>query len=239
MALSPSGRKERSAVGSAAATGVLVACSLVVAGLSVRQALFPPPPPSEVPSTTQKDWLQYAAVGSSLGSPNAKPALVVFSDYQCPWCKRLDDVLHEVLAEHDEPLRFVYRHWPITSIHPQAKAAALAAICADQQSRFEAMSKLLYGKKDSLGLISWRDLATRAEVRDLDEFDRCVVGEAAEEILVRDSLDAVELQVIGTPTVLVAGRRINGSVPKDQLKRLLGLKATAGARSASAVSRSQ
>jgi len=183
----------------------------------------PTTPPSEVPGVPQRNWLEFADAGSVLGDSTVPPTMVVFSDYQCPWCKRVDDILQDVLSTTDRPVKVLYRHWPLTAIHPHAREAALASICADRAGRFHAMHRELFRLKDSLGLIPATDFAVRAGIVEIDAFDRCTKSADAQLVLKRDSLAASRLQVGGTPTILAGGKRFNGSIPKAQIEKLLGV----------------
>lgn len=63
---------------------------------------------------------------------NAKVTLIEFGDFQCPSCRELDRLLHEILPNHPE-VRLVYKHFPLTEIHPWAMTAAIASQCTYQQ----------------------------------------------------------------------------------------------------------
>lgn len=70
------------------------------------------------------------------GSANAKITLVEYSDFECPFCQRAYGTVKQILKTYASDLRFVYKHYPLTQIHPHAQKAAEAANCAAQQGKF-------------------------------------------------------------------------------------------------------
>lgn len=87
-------------------------------------------------SVAEDDWTQ--------GNPEATVTLVEYADFQCPACAAYHDVVKDVLAEYGDQIQFVYRHFPLVSIHPNAIPAAKAAEAAGMQGKFWEMQDLLY-----------------------------------------------------------------------------------------------
>lgn len=87
--------------------------------------------------------------GEIEGNANAKVVIVEFSDFQCPFCKRwTDQNMTRVRGELGDQVAFVFLHFPITQIHPNAGNAALAAQCAAEQGKFWAMHDILFAKQN-------------------------------------------------------------------------------------------
>jgi protein-disulfide isomerase len=77
-----------------------------------------------------------------LGPADAPITIVAFSDFQCPFCKRFHDTTYQaLLAEYPNQIRFVYRNFPLTSIHPEAKPSAVASLCANEQNAYWEYTK--------------------------------------------------------------------------------------------------
>ena len=125
-------------VGEAIVTGLLAACALVVTALIVRREFYPAVARAGDlrPPTRVKNWQQFARGEERIGSPAAPVTVVVFSDYQCPFCKRVFTSLKSLSATHPVTFAVLHRNFPIATIHPFARRAAVAAACAAIQGRF-------------------------------------------------------------------------------------------------------
>jgi protein-disulfide isomerase len=146
--------------------------------------------------------------------------LIEFGDYECPFCRRVQPVLDEFLADNsDVSVRF--RHYPLTDLHPSAEGAAKAAICAEAQGRFRQMHGLLLTESQWTETNDWIALADRSDVPDLDGFSTCMEGAQAEQRLQRDIALGDSLGVSGTPAFLVPGDLHRGYLTMDQLMALL------------------
>ena len=81
------------------------------------------------------------------GGETAVVTLVEYSDFQCPACGAFQPILNEVLAEHGDKIKFEYKHYPLTQIHPFAEPAARAAEAAGQQGKFFEYADVLFAKQ--------------------------------------------------------------------------------------------
>jgi len=147
--------------------------------------------------------------------------VVVFSDFECPFCKRLASVLRAMERRNQEGFAVVHRNFPLASIHPHARSAAIAAECAAKQGRFPQYHDLLFERQDSLGLIGWTELARRVRVGDLDQFERCLKSPVVAKELQADSATAEALQIKGTPLIIVDGWLLQGLPPESRLDSLI------------------
>jgi protein-disulfide isomerase len=87
----------------------------------------------------------------SRGPMDAPVTLVKYGDYECPYCGEAHPMLKELLERVGEQVRFVFRHFPLDSMHPRARRAAQAAEAVGSQGRFWEMHDLLYERQDELG----------------------------------------------------------------------------------------
>lgn len=92
--------------------------------------------PADVATVSEDDYVE--------GNPEAKVTLIEYGDFQCPYCGAVYPVLKEVLPEYKDDVKFVFRHFPITSIHPNALVAHKAAEAAGQQDKFWEMYDKIY-----------------------------------------------------------------------------------------------
>jgi protein-disulfide isomerase len=155
-----------------------------------------------------------------LGPATAPVTLVEYGDYECPFCGAAHPILEQVRQVMGDDLRFAYRHFPLSQIHPHAYQAAEAAEAAGAQGRFWEMHDLLFANQDRLGL---RDLIGYAGALDLD-LERFVTDLRAHAYAGRlreDFLSGVRSGVNGTPTFFVNGMRHDGGYDFEALLEAL------------------
>lgn len=158
--------------------------------------------------------------GHFIGDGQASDVLVAFSDFQCPFCQRLDFSLRELQARRPGLVSIRYRHFPLAG-HTEAFAAAVASECASEAGRFTAYTRVLFEKQDSIGQISWSEFAVRAGVSDTIAFGRCRGQPEPAEAVRRDIAVGRSLGLEGTPAIIVRGRLIVGAVSTDTLEAFL------------------
>jgi Na+/H+ antiporter NhaA len=152
------------------------------------------------------------------GRVDAPVTLVEYGDYECPYCGDAAPTIQKLLAHLPDELRYVFRHLPLTDVHPDAQGAAEAAEAASAQGRFWEMHDLLMENQDSLRPM---DLYRDADALglDLDRFGddlrrRRYAARVAEDV---QSADASG--VSGTPTFFINGRRHQGVYDIDTLTK--------------------
>ena len=155
------------------------------------------------------------------GDRQAKIAVIEYSDFQCPFCGRF---ARETLPQFEKEyvragkVLFVFRQFPLESIHANALRAAEAAQCAGDQGRFWELHTLLFADQKQLDAASVRDNARRAGVN-VDQFDKCMDSDIATRVRA-DAQTGKRLVVQGTPTFFVGTVQSNGMV--KIVKRLSG-----------------
>jgi Na+/H+ antiporter NhaA len=150
------------------------------------------------------------------GDDDAPVTLVEYGDFECPFCGRAEPVVRELVSEFGHDLRYVFRHLPLSDVHPRALLAAEAAEAADDQGAFWEMHDLLFQHQDAL---EPKDLMGYAEELglDLERFtDQLRRHEHAGRIA-SDVDDADLSGVSGTPTFFVNGMRHQGAYDIDTL----------------------
>lgn len=155
-------------------------------------------------------------VGSSpsMGPENAKVTLIEFADFECPSCRQLDLVLRELLPQHPE-VRLVFKHYPLTDIHPWAMTAAIASQCAYQQSpaAFWKMHDAIFDAQDVISPSNvWDkmlDLAAQQGLN-LEAYKACMINpETATQVKAMIE-EGHAVTVSATPTTFINGRRVVG-----------------------------
>jgi protein-disulfide isomerase len=150
------------------------------------------------------------------GTVDAPVSLLEYGDYECPFCGVAYPVVEAVREEMGDALRFVYRHFPLTTVHPHAWMAAEASEAAGAQRRFWPMHDLLFEDQKHLAV---PDLVARARVLGLDEdrFEEELAAHVHADRVQEDFVSGVRSGVPGTPTFFVNGVRYEGPTDVDSL----------------------
>ena len=151
----------------------------------------------------------------SLGDPKATVTLVEFSDFECPVCRSLHDVLRGMLPNYPQ-VRVVFKDFPLEQLHPWARTAALAGRCAYQQDP-KAFWKVYDSIYDQQELISpsnaWSKMTDFAADAGLnaDTFKACMASPETSAAVDASRANGQQLEINSTPTVFVNGRRLVGA----------------------------
>lgn len=137
------------------------------------------------------------------GKADAPVTLVVFSDFECPWCGKLEPLLAQVLAANPETVRVVFKHLPLP-MHAQAEPAALAAIAAQRQGKFWEMHDGLFAVQQWTPA-AITETATRIGL-DMTRFQADMNSQETRMQLAKDRADAQAAEVNATPSVFVNGQ---------------------------------
>lgn len=180
-------------------------------------------PVVEAPVTAEPQFVRYDVASEgfpSIGPKDAPIVIVEFSDYQCPFCRRWHEQVYQpLLNAYPGKIRLVYRHLPLTSIHPDAFSAAEAAMCAGEQNAYWQFHEKLFSS-NSLGNDTYVRYA-----RDLDlnmtSFESCISERRFQQAVQADLDFAVNLGVRSTPTFFINGLAIVGAQPLDIFKQVI------------------
>ena len=154
---------------------------------------------------------------AKLGPDSAKVKIVEFSDFQCPFCQRFHPTMKRIIEEYGNDVQWVYKHFPLDSIHPQARPAGNAAECAGEQGKFWEFADELFVNQSQLGDAYYKSLA-----RDLDlngsQFDSCVDSNKYADKVNADYQAGLAAGVQGTPASFINGNLISGAQPYESVK---------------------
>ena len=162
----------------------------------------PPPFRAEVPTG-----------GAPSKGPGYAPVTIIkFEDYQCPFCKQVQPTVTELLSRYNGKIRLVHKDLPLDSIHPQARQAAEAARCADEEGKFWSYHDLLYTNSANLSQENLKSYAKEVGL-DINAFDRCLGSGKFKAVVQKDVIDGAHLGVTETPVFFINGREISGNQP--------------------------
>lgn len=220
----------------------LVPASIVIAGACIAVALYfsngaqaipgAPTAPNEptaaaptdagevVDPVTDKDHV--------LGTADAKVTIIEYSDFQCPFCSSLHPTLKRITEEYGDDVRWVYRHFPLESIHPEARPAAVASECVAElggNDAFWNFADKLFSNQQALSEATYTRLAAEVGVSEA-AFTDCLKSDRHNEVIDENTTDAVETGGTGTPHTLIIGEDgtaypVKGALPYNAIKPIV------------------
>lgn len=180
--------------------------------------------PDNVAPVTKADWIR--------GNPNAPIQIVEYSDYDCPFCKDFHETMKRVINEYGSngQVAWVYRHFPLTQLHPNAPAIAQAAECVGHLGGNEAFwtfSDLVFSERGTNEATDMSKLAGFAQTAGVatDTYNNCVNNETYLQNVEADFENAAAVGGRGTPySVIIVGDQtgvINGAQPYNTVKNIV------------------
>ena len=168
------------------------------------------------------------------GNPNAKVTVVVFDDFQCPFCSRMHQTINSSLKTYGDKIKVIYKDFPLTDIHPWAQRAAIDSQCLANQSAgafwdfadyVHANGGQISGQKrpvdlqyDELDKIA-QDMGRRHAV-DATQLNTCLKDQPKQK-LEASQAEAEKLSIDATPAVFVNGQKLEGAVPQSEFEATL------------------
>jgi protein-disulfide isomerase len=152
----------------------------------------------------------------TLGPADAPVTLVEYGDYECSYCGQAYPIVNDVLRQRPDKVRFVFRNFPLTQVHPRAQAAAEAAEAAGAQGSFWPMHDHLYEHQDALDDASLVAAAKELGL-DVERFKQDLTNQTYAERVRADFMSGVRSGVNGTPTFFINGRRHDDSWDEQTL----------------------
>jgi protein-disulfide isomerase/uncharacterized membrane protein len=162
---------------------------------------------------------------ASVGPKDAKVTIIQFADFQCAFCRKLDQALAAMRKTYASEVRFVYKHFPMNPLcnptihnekHRYACEAATAGECARRQGKFWPMHDLLYQRQAHLERSSLDTDAVDAGL-DPKAFLGCMSDPAARDAIVQDAVEGAAVKVNATPRTFINGRLFGGVLSEDLL----------------------
>lgn len=158
----------------------------------------------------------------SFGPENADITVVMFEDFECPYCGKAFPVISSMREQFGDSVRFIYRDFPITAIHANAQKAAEAGQCAYAQGKFWEYHDLLFKNQTKLTVADLKSHASKLGL-DTDQFNTCLdTGEYADEVQ-QDFEDGVRAGVSGTPTFFFNGNPVKGVLTQNAFVQVISV----------------
>lgn len=150
------------------------------------------------------------------GSPDAPVTIIEYTDYQCPFCKRVQPTLKTLLKEYPDKIRFASMNNPL-SFHSKALPAAMAARAAGKQGKFWEMRDLLFENSRALDDASLVKYAKKLGL-DVEKFDNDRKSEELKAEILKEQKQAIQNGATGTPAFFINGKKLSGARPLAQFK---------------------
>ena len=205
--------------------------------ISELEAKAPAPQPAQAPTQpTAPSVFQVSLDDDPVkGNPNAPVTVVEYSDFQCPFCSRFFQQTLPLIEENyidTGKIKFVYKDLPLDSLHPNARAAHIAAECADEQGKFWEYHDVLFEKQPQ-----WSNLASSELQNTFTEFatemglqaasfESCMQSPNIADEVNKDTLEAASFGATGTPTFFIGNEKdgfikLVGAQPYATFQRVL------------------
>ena len=154
------------------------------------------------------------------GNKNAQITLLEYSDFQCPFCIRHEPTLTQLLNDYKDKIRLVYRHFPLTSIHPYAQKAAEASECASEQGKFWEMHDKLFAANGELAVDALKKMAVDLKLN-TSQFNNCLDSGKYASKVNQEAAEAQAAGITGTPVTFVNTELVKGAYPVDTFKQII------------------
>ncbi len=164
------------------------------------------------------------------GAKGGSVMLLEFSDFQCPYCKKVQPALRDLVKKYHDRVAFGYRHFPL-DFHQEADESAIAAECAREQGKFLEMHASLYQQQKRQSVSDLKMIATKIGVADTKKFNACLDGNKYRKLLERDMEVARSIGINGTPAFVIGnydskkgvltGEILTGALPVEVITETL------------------
>lgn len=200
--------------------GVIGICLLIVGGL-VWAIIAGPRSPDD--DRKEAEGIFRDDADPSLGPHKSKAAVHIYGDFQCPACAVAEEGLSYARKTHKDTVRFVWKDFPLISIHTNALPAANAARCAESQGKFWEYHDKLYEKQRA-----WYSLSTPVNVfidyaqdmgLQLEEFKTCLTERRFEQKIKNNLAEGRKNNVQATPTFFIGNKRVTGVLQNSEWDR--------------------
>jgi protein-disulfide isomerase len=171
------------------------------------------------PDADTKVWKVEPGNAPSRGPKNAAITMVVFSDFQCPFCGRIEPTLTKLEQDYPGKVRVVWKNFPL-SFHQNAKPAANAALAAGEQGKFWEMHDKLFANQQNLDRASLDKYAGELGLN-MGKFKAAMDANKFDAQIEAEMKEGAAVDVSGTPATFVNGRKIGGAYPYETFKKVV------------------
>jgi len=209
--------------------------SIIIAGAVIAGAIVFTNMSSTAPATGLEPQQPTAGANVSapsvqdhiVGSPSAPIVLIEYSDFECPFCSLVHPTIKRIVSESNGQIAWIYRHFPLESIHPEARPSAIASECVAEQlgnDGFFAFADALFADQNKLSSQYYAQLAAELGA-DRAAFSACVASDKFAQKIDAQAQEAMKNGGQGTPFTIVYGNGVqvpaSGALPYEQFMSVI------------------
>lgn len=208
--------------------GIFIAIVFFLLGLLVGRYVLPAGGSAGAETGSLMEALGVSADEPAWGPADARIVIIEYSDFQCPYCKMFMENTYVRLRQmYSDQVRFIYRDFPLDSIHPRARPAAEAAQCAHEQGKFWEYHDLLFANQQALETSDLKRYAQQLGLN-MDQFNTCVDTRKYQASVEADVQAGLRQNVTGTPTFFINGQALVGAQPLEAFQAVIAQLTRAG-----------
>lgn len=152
--------------------------------------------------------------------------MVEYGDLQCPACKAYHPLVKELMQAYPEQIKLIFKNFPLTTVHPNAMAAAIAAEAAGRQNKYFAFVDMAYDNQDEWAGLDDPQPKFEQYVKDLglnvDQFKKDQKDKAITNLINDERNEGIQNGVSGTPTFFIDGKKIDNPTSIEAFKKIIG-----------------
>lgn len=168
---------------------------------------------------SKSEWTNLTTGGERFGYKKAPITIVEFVDFQCPDCQRFVGALTRYRQEHPKQIKVIVHNFPLTQ-HPQARMAAISAICVSKMGNYEKYYHLLFQNQYRLSSQPWDSLARLAGVKDIKAFNNRLKTDKKARRMIKNSQQlGLSIGLMETPTIIINRLMYSGPLTYQQLSQ--------------------
>ncbi|MDP6527380.1 MAG: thioredoxin domain-containing protein [Candidatus Pacebacteria bacterium] len=214
----------------------LIPSSIVVAGFLIAVSIYIAQPKGEITdsgfgnnlSATVNNINEVNEDDHVRGNRDAKVSIVEFSDFECPFCSRLHPTISQIVDEYDGEVNWVYRHFPLTSIHSRALGTSIASECVAEfggNDAFRTLTDRVFENQRELGVELFYEILDELSIS-RNAFNACAEAEDVVMGIQADFENAREIGARGTPFVVVINEKgetfpFSGALSYEQIRLIV------------------
>lgn len=152
--------------------------------------------------------------------PNDAPIIIIeYSDFECPFCKQGFGIMKDVFNVYSGKVKMAYKQFPLP-LHKNARNAANASLCANEQGKFWEIHDLMFANQNKLSFNDLKKYAAQSKV-DIKKFNSCLDAKKYDSIIDADMAEGASFGISGTPAFFVNGIFVNGAEPLEEFKKII------------------